>query len=86
MDEKRMEFICQLCGLGSSIGEERLREAARTLLSMLPPCRHTEKSLKTAFLLQMEKKPYNLLFNTDPATVLYRLEVLKSIIKKNQYI
>lgn len=77
MDEKRMEFLIQLCGLGSSIGEDRLRDAARNLLSMIPPCRHTEASIRTAFMQQTDKKPYNLLFNhTEPATVLYRLEVI----------
>ncbi len=75
MNEKRMEFLCHLCCLGSRIGEERLREAARLLLSMLPSCRATEKALETAFLQHTDKKSYNILFNTNPAVVLYRLEV-----------
>ncbi|CAG7834571.1 unnamed protein product [Allacma fusca] len=79
-NERRMEFLCQLCGLGSSIAEERLREAARMLLTILPPCRNTEKALKDAFLNQTDKKPYNFLFNADPATVLYRLEVLYALL------
>lgn len=74
-NERRMEFLCLLCGLGSNIGEERLREAARMLLTILPPCRNTEKALKDAFLNQTDKKSYYLLFNADPAAVLYRLEV-----------
>lgn len=83
MDEKRMEFLCQLCGLGSSIGEDRLREGARLLLSVLPRCRNTEKALREAFQPTStlgEKKPYILLFNTEPAAVLYRLEVLYTML------
>lgn len=87
INEKRMEFLCQLCGLGASIQEDRLREGARILLAVLPRCRNTEKSLREAFILSsptgsiMEKKPsYNLLFNTDPAVVLYRLEVLYTML------
>jgi len=83
-EEKRMEFLCQLSGLGASIGEERLRDGARLLLSVLPKCRHTEKSLREAFLgsstAVSDKKPYNLLFNTEPAIVLYRLEVLYTML------
>lgn len=79
----RMEFLCQLSALGASIGEDRLREGARLLLSALPRCRHTEKSLREAFSFSPLAKPapYNLLFNhTDPAVVLYRLEVLYTML------
>lgn len=85
MSEIRMTFLCKLCELGANIGEDRLRDAARLNLSVLPPCRFTMKSLKEAFLSAttsplVDKKPYNLLFNTDPATVLYRLEVLYALL------
>jgi ubiquitin carboxyl-terminal hydrolase 9/24 len=82
-DERRMEFLSQLSGLGASIGEERLRDGARLLLLALPRCRHTERSLKDAFLAgstPSDKKPYNVLFNTEPAIVLYRLEVLYTML------
>jgi len=79
-----MNFLCKLCELGANIGEDRLREAARMNLTVLPPCRFTVKSLKEAFLTATsplnDKKPYNLMFNTDPATVLYRLEVLYALL------
>lgn len=85
VSEIRMTFMCKLCELGANIGEDRLRDAARLMLSALPPCRSTMKSLKEAFLNAttsplVDKKPYNLLFNTDPATVLYRLEVLYALL------
>lgn len=79
-----MTFLCKLCELGANIGEDRLRDGARMNLSVLPPCRFTVKSLKEAFLTAtsplVDKKPYNLLFNTEPATVLYRLEVLYALL------
>lgn len=81
--ELRMTFLCKLCELGANIGEDRLREAARATLLALPPCRHTVKSLRDAFLTpssSMDKKPYNVLFNTSPQTVLYRLEVLYALL------
>lgn len=76
IDEKRMEFFCNLVGLASRLGDERLRDVARHLLTMLPPCCNTEKALKAALVQQADKKAYNFLFNADPASVLYRLEVI----------
>lgn len=80
INDKRMEFLCQVCGFGSSIGEDRLRETARALLSVLPRCRHTEKSLSEAFSQTTGPTSYTVLFNTDPAVVLYRLEVLNTML------
>jgi ubiquitin carboxyl-terminal hydrolase 9/24 len=83
MDEKRMAFLAQLSGLGASIGEDRLRDGARMLLQVMPRCRNTEKALQEAFIPTStitDKKPYNLLFNQEPAVVLYRLEVLYTML------